>query len=108
MFSKLVVAVAAFVAGANAQHPFGCNKETDCQSCVEKQIVIDYPCYWCEIDNVCHAVGSLESPCTPASADDKCISLNKDSNCYMKSADNCTATKLLPAKPAFLRNVVPE
>jgi hypothetical protein len=39
--------------------PFGCGKLTDCKTCVEKNLIIDYPCYWCEIDNFCHDVITL-------------------------------------------------
>jgi hypothetical protein len=39
--------------------PFGCHKLTDCASCVEKAIIVDYPCYWCEIDGACHDVRLL-------------------------------------------------
>lgn len=85
----VLVEDAASVVGA--PKIFGCNKLTDCKSCVEKNLIIEYPCYWCEIDSACHDVGSLESACTPASADDKCISLSTYSNCAMKNVSSCPA-----------------
>ena len=98
--------------------PFGCHKKTDCSSCVEKAIVVDYPCYWCaplvdrcrrsrshlvsratlcpttrcEIDNACHDVGSLVSPCSQPSADSKCVSLSPQSNCAGKDVSACPAS----------------
>lgn len=65
--------------------PFGCHKETDCTSCIEKTAAgLYYGCDWCTIDNACHDVGSFESPCSPPSADDKCVSLSGESNCQLK------------------------
>ena len=58
------------------------------------------PCYWCEIDNLCHDVGSVVSPCSPASADDKCISLSHESNCYNKDVSACPTTEATPVEEA--------
>ena len=54
---------------------------TGCTDCIGKNYILFYPCYWCMIDNECHDVGSLVSPCTPPSADDKCVSMSNLSNC---------------------------
>ena len=80
---------------ATSPNLFGCNtKYTDCTSCVEATEVLIYPCYWCEIDNACHDVGSIESACSPPSADDKCVSLSSLSNCAHKDVGECpTAAK---------------
>ena len=80
---------------AKSPNLFGCNtKYTDCTSCVEATEVLIYPCYWCEIDNACHDVGSIESACSPPSADDKCVSLSSLSNCAHKDVGECpTAAK---------------
>ena len=80
---------------ATSPNLFGCNtKYTDCASCVEATEVLIYPCYWCEIDNACHDVGSIESACSPPSADDKCVSLSSLSNCAHKDVGECpTAAK---------------
>ena len=78
---------------AKSPNLFGCNtKYTDCTSCVEATEVLIYPCYWCEIDNACHDVGSIESACSPPSADDKCVSLSSLSNCAHKDVGECPTT----------------
>ena len=59
---------------------------------VEKNEIVTYPCYWCEIDNACHDVGSVVSPCSPPSADSKCVSLSPQSNCAGKDVSACPAS----------------
>jgi len=73
---------------ATSEAVFKCNTDASlntCAACIQKQDILFYPCYWCEIDNQCHDVGSLESPCTPPSANDKCVSLDNESNCEQKT-----------------------
>ena len=76
--------------------PYGCHKLSDCKSCAEKSVVVTYPCYWCEIDNACHDLGSVVSPCSPPSADDKCISLSSLSNCALKDISDCPSAPVAP------------
>mmetsp|Transcript_88300 Transcript_88300/g.201913 ORF Transcript_88300/g.201913 Transcript_88300/m.201913 type:complete len:431 (+) Transcript_88300:29-1321(+) len=76
-----------------------CHDQTGCGECVNRTVVGVHACYWCEIDQGCHAVGSAVSPCTPGGADDACISLASASKCGHKSADACDAAGSDASKP---------
>merc|ERR1719251_864474 len=64
----------------------------DCSTCldVEDPWGTYYMCYWCKVDNQCHLMGNIESPCYKAS-NDQCISKSALSSC---TSSHCPAGAL--------------
>lgn len=58
-----------------------CGDMTDCGSCVNYEVAWTHACYWCEIDQGCHTVGSVVSACTPELANKDCLSKSSYSHC---------------------------
>lgn len=61
----------------------------DCGQCVTHTFLGSHDCYYCEIDQLCHAVGSVVSPCTPEDANNACISESSLSHCTKTSVGAC-------------------
>jgi len=79
-----------------------CDSKKDCGSCLEYKELWSHACHWCEIDEGCHAVGSLVSPCAPAEADNDCISASRLSGCSKKSETSCAADSPLKARQVHI------
>eukprot|EP00927_Polykrikos_kofoidii_P040833 TRINITY_DN34830_c2_g1_i1.p1 TRINITY_DN34830_c2_g1~~TRINITY_DN34830_c2_g1_i1.p1 ORF type:complete len:548 (+),score=88.22 TRINITY_DN34830_c2_g1_i1:25-1644(+) len=67
----------------------GCDDRKDCASCVNKTVLGLHDCHFCEVDQKCHDVTSLVSPCTPSFSKDDCISTAPTSSCTKRSVDFC-------------------